>query len=58
VNAIAAAQMAAAGLVSAIPADEVIDAMRRIGNDLPHCLKETGEGGLARTKTAQMLQIS
>jgi L-serine dehydratase len=56
VNAIAAAQMAAAGLASAIPADEVIDAMRRIGNDLPHCLKETSEGGLARTKTAQMLQ--
>jgi L-serine dehydratase len=52
VNAIASAQMAAAGIVSAIPADEVIDAMRRIGNDLPRCLKETGEGGLAGTKTA------
>jgi L-serine dehydratase len=47
VNAIASAQMAAAGIVSAIPADEVIDAMRRIGNDLPRCLKETSEGGLA-----------
>jgi L-serine dehydratase len=32
--------------------DEVIDAMRRIGNDLPKCLKETSEGGLATTKTA------
>jgi L-serine dehydratase len=52
VNAIASAQMAAAGIVSAIPADEVIDAMRRIGNDLPKCLKETSEGGLATTKTA------
>jgi L-serine dehydratase len=56
VNAIASAEMAAAGLVSAIPADEVIDAMRRIGNDLPKCLKETSEGGLATTKTAEALQ--
>jgi L-serine dehydratase len=55
VNAIASAQMAAAGIVSAIPADEVIDAMRRIGNDLPKCLKETSEGGLAATKTAEEL---
>jgi L-serine dehydratase len=55
VNAIASAQMALAGVTSAIPADEVIDAMRRIGNDLPGCLRETGEGGLARTKTAMGL---
>jgi L-serine dehydratase len=55
VNAIASAQMAAAGIVSAIPADEVVDAMRRIGNDLPKCLKETSEGGLATTKTAEEL---
>jgi L-serine dehydratase len=52
VNAIASAQMAVSGIVSAIPADEVIDAMRRIGNDIPRCLKETSEGGLAKTKTA------
>lgn len=55
VNAISAAQMAAAGIKSAVPADEVIDAMRRIGDDLPRCLKETSEGGLATTKTAEML---
>jgi L-serine dehydratase len=29
--------------------------MRRIGNDLPRCLKETGEGGLAATRTAMEL---
>jgi L-serine dehydratase len=52
VNAISSAQMALAGITSAIPADEVIDAMRRIGNDLPRCLKETSEGGLATTRTA------
>jgi L-serine dehydratase len=52
VNAIASAQMAMAGIASAIPPDEVIDAMRRVGNDLPSCLRETGEGGLATTQTA------
>ena len=41
-----------AGIRSAIPADEVIDSMRRIGNDMPKCLKETSEGGLAITDTA------
>ena len=28
-----------------IPADEVIDAMRRVGRQLPASLRETGEGG-------------
>lgn len=52
VNVVTAAQMTMAGIKSAIPADEVIDSMRRIGNDMPVCLKETGEGGLAVTPTA------
>jgi L-serine dehydratase len=52
VNAIASAQLALAGVESAIPADEVIDAMRRIGGNLPTSLRETGEGGLATTRTA------
>ncbi|MGN1180589.1 MAG: L-serine ammonia-lyase, iron-sulfur-dependent, subunit alpha [Suilimivivens sp.] len=55
VNAVASAQLSLAGIKSAIPADEVIDSMRRIGNDMPKCLKETGEGGLAVTQTAQRL---
>ena len=54
VNAITAAQMTMAGINSVIPADEVIDSMRRIGNDMPVCLKETGDGGLAVTPTAQV----
>ena len=54
VNAITAAQMTMAGIKSVIPADEVIDSMRRIGNDMPVCLKETGEGGLAITPTAKV----
>ncbi len=51
VNAVVSAQMAIAGLKSAIPPDEVIDSMRRIGHELPACLKETGRGGLATTPT-------
>jgi L-serine dehydratase len=43
--------MAIAGLKRAIPPDEVIDSMRRIGHELPACLKETGRGGLATTPT-------
>lgn len=56
VNAVTAAQMALAGIRSAIPADEVIDTMRRIGNEMPMDLKETGEGGLAVTETGKRLR--
>lgn len=52
VNAVTSVQLAMAGIRSAIPADEVIDSMRRIGNDMSKCLKETSEGGLAITETA------
>lgn len=51
VNAIACADMAVAGIRSKIPPDEVIDAMRDIGESLPRSLRETGEGGLAATQT-------
>ncbi len=53
VNAIASADMAVAGIVSRIPPDEVIDAMREVGEALPKSLRETGEGGLAATPTGQ-----
>lgn len=52
VNAVASAQLAMAGIQSAILPDEVIETMRRIGNALPSCLKETSEGGLAVTPSA------
>lgn len=51
VNAITSADMALAGIKSAIPADEVIDAMREVGLAMPTSLKETSEGGLAYTPT-------
>lgn len=53
VNAITSAQLALAGIKSAITPDDVIDSMRRIGNQMPTCLKETSQGGLATTESAR-----
>lgn len=55
VNAIASADMAVAGIRSQIPPDEVIDAMREVGESLPKTLRETGMGGLAATPTGQRI---
>lgn len=49
--ALSAADMALAGICSKIPVDEVIDAMRNIGDAMPCALKETAQGGLASTPT-------
>lgn len=57
VNAIASADMAVAGVRSQIPPDEVMDAMREVGESLPRTLRETGEGGLAATPTGQTISI-
>ncbi len=54
-NAIMAAELALAGIESVIPVDEVIDAMREVGNQMNSDLKETAEGGLATTPTAERL---
>lgn len=56
VNAVTSAQMALAGVESVIPVDQVIDAMRRIGNAMPEALKETGDGGLAATSRGKELK--
>ena len=55
VNAMACADMALAGVASAIPCDEVIDAMAAVGRLMPTSLRETGEGGLAATKTGRKI---
>lgn len=55
-TAIVAADMALAGIVSRIPCDEVIDAMYRVGQQMPTAFKETAEGGLADTPTARLLE--
>ena len=51
VNAAVSAHMSLAGVISRIPPDEVIDAMRRTGHLIPQCLRETGKEGLATTQT-------
>jgi L-serine dehydratase len=52
VNAVVSSQMAMAGIKSAIEPDEVIDSMRRIGKQIPECLRETSREGLAITPSA------
>jgi L-serine dehydratase len=54
--AIGAADMALAGITSKIPVDEVIAAMREVGEALPVSLRETAQGGLAATATALALK--
>lgn len=54
-QAFVAAEMALAGIKSAIPADEVIVAMKRVGDAMPAALKETADGGLAATPTGRKL---
>ena len=49
----AAADMALAGIVSQIPVDQVIDAMKEVGDRMDVSLKETGVGGVAGSLRAQ-----
>jgi L-serine dehydratase len=51
VHGLTAAQLAMAGVESAIPMDEIVEAMVRIGRAMPRGLRETAEGGLATTAT-------
>ena len=49
-------KLALAGIKSVIPVDEVIDAMREVGDAMPCALKETALGGLAATPTGIRLK--
>jgi L-serine dehydratase len=55
VNALAAADMALAGVRSAIPSDEVIGVMREVGEKMPEIYRETAKGGLAQTPTGKKI---
>ena len=57
VNAVTSAQLALSGICSAITPDDVIDSMRRIGNQMPASLKETSEGGLATSASAERYEM-
>lgn len=53
--ALAAVEMAMAGITFAIPADEVIDTMGEIGREMDVRYRETAGGGLAQTPTGRRL---
>ncbi len=55
VNAVAAAEMALAGLDFPIPVDEVIDVMGEVGSKLDVRYRETALGGLAATPAGQRI---
>jgi L-serine dehydratase len=55
-QALLATELALADIKSRIPADEVIGAMREVGEALPESLRETAKGGLANTPTGKRLR--
>lgn len=55
VIAMSSADMALAGIRSAVPPDEVILAMREVGDKMDVSLKETGVGGVAGTPFGQKI---
>lgn len=55
-NALISADLALAGIESRTPVDEVIEAMDKVGRNLPASLRETGLGGLAGTPTGEAIK--
>ena len=53
--AMSSADLALAGIRSAVPPDEVIDAMREVGDKMDVSLRETGLGGVAATPFGQSI---
>ena len=56
VNAISAADMALAGIDSRVPVDQVIKAMRDVGEHMSVELRETALGGLAATEFGESIK--
>lgn len=56
VNALSAADMSLSGITSQIPPDQVIDAMREVGESMNVSLRETGKGGVANTPQAKKIR--
>lgn len=54
-TALSCADMALAGITSRIPADEVIDAMKEVGDKMHPDFKETARGGVANTETGKAI---
>ena len=55
-HAFGAAAIALSGVKSVVPFDEVVGALREIGNKMPRIYKETSEGGLATTPTGLLFK--
>ena len=53
-DSLVAIDLVRAGMVSYIPFDEVIDAMKRVGDLMPTCHRETATGGIASSPTGKM----
>ena len=56
IHAITSSELAMAGIKSVIPLDEIVDAMAQTGQLMSPLLKESSQGGLAKTKTAIKLE--
>ena len=56
VHAVTASELALSGIESKIPIDEVVDTLKITGQLMSPLLKETSQGGLAKTKTALDLE--
>lgn len=56
IHAVTASELAMADIISKIPIDEVVDAMEQTGKLMSPLLKESSQGGLAKTKTAIALE--
>ena len=56
IHAVTAAELALSGIKSKIPVDEVVDTLKITGELMSPLLKETSQGGLAKTKTAKELE--
>ena len=56
VHAVTAAELALCGVESKIPLDEIVDTLKITGQLMSPLLKETSQGGLAKTKTALKLE--
>ena len=52
-NALSAADLALSGIKCPLPPDEVVDAMKAVGDMMPPALRETGEGGCAACPSAR-----
>ena len=57
IHAFGAAAFSLSGVTSIVPFDEVVGALREVGQNMPRMYKETAEGGLAMTPSGMRFRI-